>query len=48
LPMISIEVGLRSGSVTDPPGKEGTASLTASLLRKGTATRSSEQVSSDL
>jgi predicted Zn-dependent peptidase len=48
LPMISIEVGLRSGSVADPPGKEGTASLTASLLRKGTTTRSSEQVSSDL
>jgi predicted Zn-dependent peptidase len=48
LPMVSIEVGLRSGSVTDPPGKEGAASLTASLLRKGTVTRSSEQVSSDL
>lgn len=48
LPMISVEVGLRSGSVADPAGKEGTASLTATLLRKGTATRSSEQVSSDL
>lgn len=48
LPLISIEVGLRSGSVADPTGKEGTASLTASLLRKGTNTRSSEQVSSDL
>ena len=48
LPMISIQVGLRSGSITDPLGKEGTASLTASLLRKGTATRTSEQVSADL
>jgi len=48
LPLISIEVGLRSGSVTDPQGKEGVASMTASLLRKGTTTRSSEQVSSDL
>jgi zinc protease len=48
LPLISVEVGLRSGSVADPPGKEGVASLTASLLRKGTSTRSSEQVSSDL
>jgi len=48
LPMISIEVGLRSGSVADPAGKEGVASLTASLLRKGTSTRNSEQVSADL
>lgn len=48
LPLISIELALRSGSVTDPQGKEGLASLTASLLRKGTASRSSEQVSSDL
>lgn len=48
LPLISIDLALRSGSVADPTGKEGVASLTASLLRKGTATRSSEQVSSDL
>ena len=48
LPLISVEVGLRSGSVSDPQGKEGVSSLTASLLRKGTTTRSSEQVSSDL
>jgi zinc protease len=48
LPLISIEMALRSGSVDDPAGKEGVASLTASLLRKGTATRSSEQFSSDL
>ena len=46
--MISVEIALRSGSVDDPAGKEGVASLTASLLRKGTATRSSEQFSSDL
>ena len=48
LPLISVELALRSGSVTDPQGKEGLASLTASLLRKGTASRNSEQVSSDL
>src|SRR5271168_1552352 len=48
LPLISIEVAFRSGSVADPAGKEGVASLTASLLRKGTTTRSSEQFSSDL
>ncbi len=48
LPMISVGALVRSGSVADPAGKEGTASLTASLLRKGTATRSSQQISSDL
>ena len=48
LPLISVEVALRSGSVADPAGKEGVAAMTASLLRKGTATRSSEQFSSDL
>ncbi len=48
LPLISVEVGLRSGSVADPAGKEGVASLTASLLRKGTTTRTSEQISAGL
>ena len=48
LPLISVEVALRSGSVADPAGKEGVAAMTASLLRKGTTTRSSEQFSSDL
>lgn len=48
LPLVSVELALRSGSVTDPQGKEGLASMTAALLRKGTTSRSSEQVSSDL
>jgi zinc protease len=48
LPLISVEVDLRSGSVADPVGKEGVASLAAALLRKGTTTRNSEQVSADL
>lgn len=48
LPLISVEIGLRSGSVADPQGKEGVSSLTASLLRKGTTTRTSEQLSSEL
>jgi zinc protease len=48
LPLVSVEVTLRSGSVADPAGQEGVASLTAALLRKGTSSRTSEQVSSDL
>ena len=39
---------VKTGSTADPQGKEGLASLTAELLRKGTRTRTSEQVSSDL
>jgi zinc protease len=48
LPLISLEIGLRSGSVADPHAKEGVSSLTASLLRKGTNTRSSDQIASDI
>ncbi|MCU1311549.1 MAG: hypothetical protein JWO20_2674, partial [Candidatus Angelobacter sp.] len=48
LPIISFSYIVRAGSTSDPKGKEGLASLTAGLLRKGTKTRSSEQVSNDL
>jgi zinc protease len=48
VPIVSFSVVVKSGSVADPQGKEGLASLTAELLRKGTRTRTSEQVSSDL
>jgi predicted Zn-dependent peptidase len=34
--------------VTDPAGKEGIASVTAGLLRKGTKTRSADQISAEL
>ena len=48
LPLVSAELALRSGSVSDPAGKEGLESLTADLLRKGTATRSAEQLAADM
>ena len=48
VPIISFNIIVKSGSVRDPAGKEGLASLTSELLRKGTRTRTSEQVSSDL
>src|ERR1051326_8043776 len=48
VPIVSFNIIVKSGSVADPQGKEGTASLTAELLRKGTRTRTSEQISSDL
>lgn len=35
LPMVSIEVSFRGGSIFEPQGKEGLATLTASLLDEG-------------
>lgn len=48
VPVISFNLLVRAGSVTDPAGKEGLASLTAGLLRKGTKTRSADQLSAEL
>lgn len=48
VPIISFSYVVKAGSVSEPAGKEGLASLTAQLLRKGTETRSSEQLSSEL
>jgi predicted Zn-dependent peptidase len=39
---------LKAGSVSDAAGKEGVASMTAALLRKGTATRSADDFSAQL
>ena len=48
VPLISFSVVIRSGAVADPTGKEGVASITAELLRKGTKTRSADQLSNEL
>ena len=47
LPLVSAELALRSGSVADPAGKEGLGTITAELLRKGTATRTGDQFSEE-
>jgi predicted Zn-dependent peptidase len=47
-PIISFNFIIRAGSVDDPAGKEGVAGITAGLLRKGTSTRSADQISADL
>jgi len=47
LPLVSAELALRSGSVADPAGKEGLGTITAELLRKGTATRTADQFSEE-
>lgn len=48
VPIISFNFMVQSGSVADPEGKEGTASATAALLRKGTKSRTADQISNEL
>ena len=48
VPLVSVAFVVKSGAVADPTGKEGVASVTASLLRKGTETRTADQVSAQL
>ncbi|HEX7286861.1 MAG TPA: pitrilysin family protein [Candidatus Angelobacter sp.] len=48
VPLVGFQVLVKAGSVADPAGKDGTAWLTASLLRKGTKTRTADQFSSEL
>jgi len=49
LPLVSFRWLLKSGgSICDPEGREGLASLTARLLRKGTQSRNADQISQAL
>jgi zinc protease len=48
VPIISFNFIVKAGSVADPAGKEGLASLAAGLLRKGTKSRTADQISSEL
>ena len=48
VPIVSFEFAVRAGSVADPAGKEGTAALTADLLRKGTKSRTADQIAAEL
>ncbi len=44
LPIVTLEVVVRTGSAADPEGKAGLAELTARLLRRGAARRSARQI----
>ena len=44
VPMIAFHALLRGGSLADPVGKEGVASLTGGLLRKGAGKRSAQEI----
>ena len=48
LPLVDFQFVFRTGSITDPPGQEGLADLTMSLLRKGTRKYTAEQIAEEL
>ena len=48
VPMVSVAAIIKAGSAADPAGEDGLASVTAGLLRKGTAKRSAQQFAADL
>src|SRR5262249_6237366 len=48
VPIISFNFVVKAGSVADPEGKDGVASVTAALLRKGTKSRSADRISAEL
>jgi predicted Zn-dependent peptidase len=48
VPIVNFSVLIRAGSVLDPAGKEGLASVTAELLRRGTKNRTGDQIASEL
>ena len=48
LPLVTLELLIKAGTLQDPPGKEGLANLTASLLRNGTKSRPSTQIAEEL
>src|ERR1700746_4233438 len=48
VPMVNFAAIVKAGSVADPVGQEGLASVTAGLLRQGTAKRSAQQFAADL
>jgi len=48
LPLVNFRLVVKAGSVYDPVGKDGLANLTATLIRKGTKTKSFEQISEEI
>ena len=48
VPIVSFAAIVKAGSVADPAGEEGLASLTAELLRKGTTKRNAQKFAEDL
>jgi zinc protease len=48
LPLVTMQLLIKAGSLQDPPGKAGLANLTASLLLNGTKSRTSTKIAEEL
>ncbi len=48
VPTVSFTLAIGNGALLDPPGKEGTASLTASMLDRGTEMHTGDEIASEL
>jgi zinc protease len=48
LPLVTMQLLIKAGTLEDPPGKEGLANLTASLLLNGTKSRTSAKIAEEL
>jgi len=48
LPLVTLKLLVKAGTLQDPPGKEGLANLTATLLLSGTKKRSATQIAQEL
>jgi len=48
LPLVDLRMVVRAGSVDDPAGKEGLASLTADLMTQGAGNRTARQIAEDI
>ena len=48
IPMVTVSMAIKAGSVVEPGDKPGLASLTASLLTQGTAKRTANQISREI
>jgi predicted Zn-dependent peptidase len=48
VPIVNFAALVKTGSVADPQGEEGLASITAQLLRKGTQKRTAQQFAADI
>jgi len=48
LPLFSMQITFRAGSIEDPPGKGGLANLCNDMLMRGTANRTAKQIAEDI
>jgi len=48
LPLVTLGLLIKAGTLQEPPGKEGLANLTASLLLNGTKTRTSAKIAAEV